>query len=106
MVVGEPVRLYQPVVVVKVVCVPPEPPRRVVPVYVVPAINCELLLTRPVRLILPHCPAKVFQSASWSVPVELLPYFNLTMPPAFQKYLAASALAKVTVCVNVMVQAV
>ena len=32
MVVGEPVRLYQPVVVAKVVCVPPEPPRRVVPV--------------------------------------------------------------------------
>jgi hypothetical protein len=27
------------------------------------------------------------------------------MPPAFQKYLAASALAKVTVCVNVIVQA-
>jgi hypothetical protein len=27
------------------------------------------------------------------------------MPPAFQKYLAALALAKVTVCVNVMVQA-
>ena len=27
------------------------------------------------------------------------------MPPAFQKYLVASALAKVTVCVNVIVQA-
>jgi hypothetical protein len=26
MVVGEPVRLYQPVVVVRVVCVPPVPP--------------------------------------------------------------------------------
>jgi len=31
-VVGEPVRLYQPVVVARVVCVPPDPPRRVVPV--------------------------------------------------------------------------
>ena len=31
-VVGEPVRLYQPVVVAKVVCVPPVPPMRVVPV--------------------------------------------------------------------------
>jgi hypothetical protein len=66
---------------------------------------CEALLTRPVKLILPTSPAKVFQSGSWSVPVELLPYFNLTIPPAFQKYLAASALANVTVCVNVMVQA-
>ena len=32
MVVGEPVRLYQPVVVVRVVCVPPVPPILVVPV--------------------------------------------------------------------------
>lgn len=32
MVVGEPVRLYQPVVVARVVCVPPVPPMRVVPV--------------------------------------------------------------------------
>ena len=32
MVVGEPVRLYQPVVSVRVVCVPPVPPMRVVPV--------------------------------------------------------------------------
>ena len=32
MVVGDPVKLYQPVVVAKVVCVPPDPPRRVVPV--------------------------------------------------------------------------
>lgn len=32
MVVGEPVRLYHPVVVASVVCVPPEPLRRVVPV--------------------------------------------------------------------------
>ena len=32
MVVGLVVRSYQPVPVVKVVCVPPEPPRRVVPV--------------------------------------------------------------------------
>ena len=32
MVVGVPVRLYQPVVVVSVVCVPPVPPIRVVPV--------------------------------------------------------------------------
>ena len=32
MVVGEPVRLYQPVVVASVVSVPPEPLRRVVPV--------------------------------------------------------------------------
>ena len=31
-VVGEPVRLYQPVVVARVVCVPPLPPSRVVPV--------------------------------------------------------------------------
>jgi hypothetical protein len=31
-VVGEPVKLYHPVVVVNVVCVPPEPPIRVVPV--------------------------------------------------------------------------
>lgn len=33
MVVATPVRLYQPVVVVSVVWVPPVPPRRVVPVY-------------------------------------------------------------------------
>ena len=32
MVVGVPVRLYQPVVVASVVCVPPVPPIRVVPV--------------------------------------------------------------------------
>jgi hypothetical protein len=32
MVVGEPVRLYQPVVVVRVVSVPPVPPILVVPV--------------------------------------------------------------------------
>ncbi len=32
MVVGEPVKLYQPVVVVRVVCVPPEPLSLVVPV--------------------------------------------------------------------------
>jgi hypothetical protein len=32
MVVGDPVKLYQPVVVAKVVCVPPDPLRRVVPV--------------------------------------------------------------------------
>ena len=32
MVVGEPVKLYQPVVVVRVVSVPPVPPMRVVPV--------------------------------------------------------------------------
>jgi hypothetical protein len=32
MVVGEAVRLYQPVVVARVVCVPPLPPSRVVPV--------------------------------------------------------------------------
>lgn len=32
MVAGEVVRLYQPVVVASVVCVPPEPLRRVVPV--------------------------------------------------------------------------
>ena len=38
MVVGEPVRLYQPVVVARVVCVPPVPPIRVVPVYVTPTI--------------------------------------------------------------------
>ena len=32
MVAGVPVKLYQPVVVAKVVCVPPVPPMRVVPV--------------------------------------------------------------------------
>jgi hypothetical protein len=32
MVAGVTVRLYQPVVVAKVVCVPPDPPIRVVPV--------------------------------------------------------------------------
>ena len=32
MVAGDAVRLYQPVVVASVVCVPPVPPRRVVPV--------------------------------------------------------------------------
>ena len=32
MVVGDAVSAYQPVVVAKVVCVPPVPPRRVVPV--------------------------------------------------------------------------
>ena len=32
-VVGDPVNAYQPVVVAKVVCVPPVPPKRVVPVY-------------------------------------------------------------------------
>ena len=32
MVVGDPVKLYQPVVVARVVCVPPVPPIRVVPV--------------------------------------------------------------------------
>ena len=32
MVTGEPVRAYQPVDVAKVVCVPPDPPIRVVPV--------------------------------------------------------------------------
>ena len=31
-VVGEPVKLYQPVVVANVVCVPPDPDKRVVPV--------------------------------------------------------------------------
>ena len=36
--VGEAVRLYQPVVVARVVCVPPVPPIRVVPVYVTPTI--------------------------------------------------------------------
>ena len=48
----------------------------------------------------------MFQSASMSVPVLDLPYCNLTLPPAFQKYLAALALAKVTVCVKVIVQVV
>ena len=66
---------------------------------------CEFELTRPVRLIEPHCPAKVFQSGSLSVPVELLPYLRRTIPPAFQKYRAWLALGKVTVCVKVMVQA-
>ena len=32
MVVGEPVKLYQPLVVDRVVCVPPVPPIRVIPV--------------------------------------------------------------------------
>ena len=57
------------------------------------------------RLILPTYPAKVFQSASLSVVLELLPYLSRTIPPALKKYRKASALAKVTVCVNVMVQA-
>ena len=47
MVVGLVVKLYQPVVVAKVVCVPPEPPIRVVPVYDVPAMVCAAPLTRP-----------------------------------------------------------
>ena len=61
--------------------------------------------TRPVRLIVPHQPANVFHSGSLSVVLELLPYLRRTIPPAFQKKRAWSALAKVTVCVNVMVQA-
>ena len=55
--------------------------------------------------MLPHSPAKVFQSGSWSVPVELLPNMILTKPPALKKYLAWSALGNVMVLVNVMVQA-
>ena len=43
------VKLYQPVVVVSVVCVPPVPPIRVVPVYVVPEISWEFELTRPLK---------------------------------------------------------
>ena len=54
--------------------------------------------------MLPHWPASVFQSGSWSVPVLDLPYMTLTKPPALKKYLAASELANVMVCVNVMVQ--
>ena len=34
-----------------------------------------------------------------------MPNLRRTIPPALKKYLSASALAKVTVCVNVMVQA-
>ena len=41
-----------------------------------------------------------------SVPVLDLPYCSRTRPPAFQKYLAWSALGNVTVCVNVIVQVV
>jgi hypothetical protein len=66
---------------------------------------CVALLTRPVRLMVPHQPARVFQSGSVSVPVELFPYLRRTMPPALKKYLVASALANVMVWVNVMVQA-
>jgi len=39
------------------------------------------------------------------VPVELLPNLRRTIPPALKKNLKALAEAKVTVCVNVMVQA-
>lgn len=39
------------------------------------------------------------------MPVELLPYLSRTIPPALKKYLKALALAKVTVCVKVIVQA-
>jgi hypothetical protein len=56
-------------------------------------------------LIVPQYPARAFHSGSLSVPVELLPYLRRTIPPAFQKYLAWSALGNVTVCVNVIVQA-
>jgi len=41
------VKLYQPVVVASVVCVPPVPPMRVVPVYVVPTIVWFAPLTLP-----------------------------------------------------------
>jgi hypothetical protein len=58
-----------------------------------------------VRFIVPHKPENVFQSASLSVVLELLPYLRRTIPPALKKYLVAAALAKVTVCVNVIVQA-
>ena len=61
--------------------------------------------TRPVRLMVPTHPARVFQSGSVSVPVELLPYFNRTIPPALKKYLVALADANVMVWVNVMVHA-
>ena len=66
---------------------------------------CDVLATRPLIKMLPHSPAKVFQSGSWSVPVEVLPYMIFTRPPAFQKNLASAADPKVTVWVNVMVQA-
>ena len=55
------------------------------------------LLTLPEKKMLPVKPAKVFQSASWSVPVELLPYMILTRPPALKKYLAEAASANVMV---------
>jgi hypothetical protein len=63
-------------------------------------------LTLPEIKIDPHLPENVFHASSLSTPVELLPYMIFTRPPAFQKYLAWAALGKVTVCVNVIVQAV
>lgn len=63
-----------------------------------------VLATRPVTKMLPVLPEKVFQSGSASVPVLDLPYWILTIPPAFQKYRAALADAKVTVWVKVIVQ--
>ena len=53
----------------------------------------------------PTVPTKVFQSASMSVPVDVLLMSNRTKPPAFQKYLAWSALGNVMVCVQTIVQA-
>ena len=50
-------------------------------------------------------PTNVFQSGSMSVPVDVLLISKRTRPPAFQKYLAWSALGNVTTCVQVMLQA-
>ena len=51
-------------------------------------------------------PARSFHSVSASVPVLVLFVCQRTKPPELKKYLAAAALAQVTVCVNVMVHAV
>ena len=68
---------------------------------------CAALLTLPEIKIVPQSVlARSFHSVSDSVPALLLPNMILQRPPAFQKYRAASADAKVMVCVNVMVQAV
>lgn len=50
--------------------------------------------------------ARSFHSSSASVPVDDLLVCHFTVPPALKKLRNAVLLAKVTVCVNVMVQAV
>jgi len=97
---------YQPVVVVNVFGVP-VPPILVVPVYAVLAMVCVpnwlpmVMYRSPTNVV-----ARSFHSASPGLPVELLLVSHLIRPPALKKYLAASALAQVMVCVNVIVQAV